>query len=167
MNSAIIEIFNQLNKYLEDFLELLTHFPEDKGLEYIEYHEDDERQQLVYWWNIWLQEYDGLRQRWEEAIRQRNEEESTGRNIPEALTVPIEEGKTRTTSWKIVREQRLRIDGYSCMLCGATKELAVHHLTYEREGNEAMEDLLTLCSKCHQSSGLHHKRKNGGDGVCR
>lgn len=37
-----------------------------------------------------------------------------------------------------------------CQLCGSTKQIALHHLTYERVGNERLDDLLPLCNDCHQ-----------------
>jgi len=65
-------------------------------------------------------------------------------------------------SWRKIRKERIDFDGGSCVLCGATDKLHVHHLTYEREGREKREDLITLCASCHskervgkgQSSGL-------------
>lgn len=37
-----------------------------------------------------------------------------------------------------------------CQLCGGDKQIALHHLTYERVGNERLDDLLPLCNDCHQ-----------------
>lgn len=52
------------------------------------------------------------------------------------------------------RAQRLKIDGYKCRTCGAAAgvgvSLHVHHVTYERLGDEDVErDLITLCAECH------------------
>lgn len=56
-------------------------------------------------------------------------------------------------AWKQKRLERLEHDGRECSECGNTKHLQVHHLTYERLGNELLRDLLTLCDTCH--SRLH------------
>jgi len=55
--------------------------------------------------------------------------------------------------WKRTRRKRLVFAGYRCERCnGAQKDgviLHVHHLTYQRKGNEALEDLIVLCKGCH------------------
>ena len=51
--------------------------------------------------------------------------------------------------WRILREQVLRRDSYTCQSCGATHNLEVHHITYERLGDEELADLVALCSNCH------------------
>ncbi len=37
-----------------------------------------------------------------------------------------------------------------CERCGSSELLQVHHLTYERLGNELMDDVEVVCRKCHQ-----------------
>ena len=41
-----------------------------------------------------------------------------------------------------------------CEKCGFIAyrpyQLELHHLTYERLGNESLEDLILLCRRCHQ-----------------
>lgn len=57
--------------------------------------------------------------------------------------------------WKAVRVKRLKLDGFKCEKCGSTEVLQVHHRTYQNwGGQEKMEDLITLCKKCHM---LLHK----------
>lgn len=51
--------------------------------------------------------------------------------------------------WKAKREQRLTISNHSCSACTASRNVHVHHLTYERIFNENMEDLLPLCEEHH------------------
>jgi len=47
--------------------------------------------------------------------------------------------------------------GRRCAQCGETKgELHVHHLTYERFGNESLQDLQVLCKTCHLG---HHEMR--------
>ena len=43
----------------------------------------------------------------------------------------------------------LRADGI-CERCRKAQVSFVHHLTYERIGNEHLGDLLGVCAKCHE-----------------
>lgn len=54
--------------------------------------------------------------------------------------------------WKVKREERLKIDGYKCVICKGETGLQVHHLHYESLGNEdPLRDLITVCSgQCHR-----------------
>ena len=53
-------------------------------------------------------------------------------------------------AWKIKRLERIKLDGYRCQICGTTRRLNVHHLTYIRLGCEDLDDLITLCESCHE-----------------
>lgn len=56
-----------------------------------------------------------------------------------------------TEHWKSIRESKLKETGYKCQLCSKTDaELHVHHNTYERIGDEDMNDLIVLCKDCHK-----------------
>ena len=55
----------------------------------------------------------------------------------------------QSKEWKQKRSEVLFRDGHCCQLCGDEENLRVHHLTYNRVGNEALFDLVTLCSHCH------------------
>lgn len=48
------------------------------------------------------------------------------------------------------REKALVRDNYTCVKCGATEYLHVHH-KYHTGGlvSDAVEDLITLCNDCH------------------
>lgn len=52
--------------------------------------------------------------------------------------------------WKTKRNARLELDDHTCLMCGSTKRLHIHHATYERIGNESLNDLLTVCHVCHK-----------------
>lgn len=54
--------------------------------------------------------------------------------------------------WQRVRAIRLRKDKFTCQQCGGKNELNVHHLTYKRLGRERIEDLITLCVRCHNDT---------------
>ena len=56
-----------------------------------------------------------------------------------------------TEHWKSIRESKLKETGYKCQLCSKTDiKLHVHHNTYERIGDEDMNDLIVLCESCHK-----------------
>lgn len=55
----------------------------------------------------------------------------------------INSGKWRNKS------KRIRKKRGACEHCGSIYRLQVHHLTYERLGNELPSDLLVLCRDCH------------------
>jgi len=52
-------------------------------------------------------------------------------------------------AWKTRAADARRRAGRRCQLCNRTGELHVHHRTYERLGHELDEDLIVLCSRCH------------------
>src|SRR5437868_6583204 len=60
-----------------------------------------------------------------------------------------------TKYWQKVRQKVLKRDGNKCIICKSRTDLQVHHDTYKHHGNELehLEDLMTLCRKCHQE---HH-----------
>ena len=58
-----------------------------------------------------------------------------------------------SSDWKKRREWTLIFWGHRCALCFSTKNIEVHHRTYERLGNELITDLIVLCDDCHAK---HH-----------
>jgi len=56
----------------------------------------------------------------------------------------------QSDKWKILKEKRLKIANRSCEICKRKNNLQLHHITYERLGDEIIEDLIILCKKCHQ-----------------
>ncbi len=51
----------------------------------------------------------------------------------------------------VLKRQIHRRDEYRCRMCGNDDaQLHVHHCTYANYGKEKLEDLITLCSTCHQ-----------------
>lgn len=55
--------------------------------------------------------------------------------------------------WRERRRIEISAAGYVCQICGIYGErrrFQVHHLTYERRGDELPEDLLVLCGDCHR-----------------
>lgn len=57
----------------------------------------------------------------------------------------------KTQYWKTVSNYAKELCGNKCSVCGSSKELNVHHRTYENHGNEVnhLEDLVVMCKNCH------------------
>ena len=63
----------------------------------------------------------------------------------------------QSEEWRDLRTVMLDIYNHQCDVCGATEDLHVHHLTYERfGGDERTTDLQVLCKTCHERA---HGRK--------
>jgi hypothetical protein len=63
----------------------------------------------------------------------------------------------RTSSWRKRKYKTHRRDGYKCVVCGDSKRLETHHLTYERIFVEKVRDLVTLCPTHHRM--VHERAK--------
>ncbi len=57
--------------------------------------------------------------------------------------------------WKEIKEQILERDDHRCRLCNSKIGLHVHHRKYDFLENEKLEELITLCKRCHY---ITHKR---------
>lgn len=68
----------------------------------------------------------------------------------------------QSPQWLTKRQAVLHRDNYTCQMCSSTNNLNIHHVTYERLGNENLSDLVTLCNNCH--SKLHNKLGYDRDG---
>jgi 5-methylcytosine-specific restriction endonuclease McrA len=55
----------------------------------------------------------------------------------------------KSSDWKIRRHAALMHADYKCQICNETEQLHVHHRTYANFGNESLNDLTVLCSRCH------------------
>jgi hypothetical protein len=73
----------------------------------------------------------------------------------------------KSDKWKKIRNAVVARDGNKCTKCSSTDNLHVHHLTYDRVGEEELTDLITLCKDCHEAthetvfSNSHKKIKSG------
>lgn len=56
-----------------------------------------------------------------------------------------------SAAWRKTRQEALKRAGYKCEVCGATKNLHVHHLTYKNFTHEQPEDLKVLCQYHHRA----------------
>lgn len=65
----------------------------------------------------------------------------------------------RSPAWNAKRKQRLEIDNHKCQMCGTSEELQIHHITYDRLGNEDIhKDIVTLCKSCHRDIHKAYRR---------
>ena len=60
----------------------------------------------------------------------------------------------RSPWWLSRRRAALAEVAGLCQHCGSTRNLQVHHLTYDHLGNEPITDLAVLCKRCHRLE--HH-----------
>lgn len=61
-----------------------------------------------------------------------------------------------SAAWQIKRQEAIMRDGFRCRICNSEKNLTVHHRVYPKIlGTEPIEDLTTLCFRCHDL--FHHK----------
>jgi len=52
----------------------------------------------------------------------------------------------------VLAQQMLRLGRNQCETCSSPHPLDVHHLTYERLGNELLADVSVLCRPCHDKT---------------
>ena len=57
----------------------------------------------------------------------------------------------KSAKWKNKKKEVFKERGKECEQCGDQHYIHVHHLTYERLGDENLEDLQILCYQCHMS----------------
>ncbi len=51
-----------------------------------------------------------------------------------------------------LRRQVLERDGWRCQHCGRATQLEVHHIRMRSKlGDDALENLITLCTDCHKA----------------
>ena len=54
-------------------------------------------------------------------------------------------------SYQRLRERVFERDSWRCQRCGCLSELQLHHIqARSRLGDDADENLITLCAQCHQ-----------------
>jgi 5-methylcytosine-specific restriction endonuclease McrA len=65
----------------------------------------------------------------------------------------FKDGTSYTKKFREIRPAVRQRDGGSCVACGNTASLVIHHVDEDVANNE-MENLVTLCRPCHA---VHHK----------
>lgn len=59
-----------------------------------------------------------------------------------------------SASYERLRQEILRRDNWRCQCCGTMTNLEVHHKEFRsHSGEDAEENLITLCTRCH--AGVH------------
>jgi len=61
----------------------------------------------------------------------------------------------KTKHWAKIRAWIIALRGCKCEICGKSHQLRVHHLSYDRLGDPAPDDLRVLCMWCHRDQ--HHE----------
>lgn len=74
-----------------------------------------------------------------------------------AVTEQMKVAYYETEHWRSLSRSRRELDG-SCILCGATDELQVHHICYELFA-EHIDDLMTVCKHHHEKIHIHSRIK--------
>ena len=64
---------------------------------------------------------------------------------------PEYERYIHSADWRKTAEERMEMDRYTCCVCGG-RATDVHHLTYDHLGSEPMDNLVSLCRKCHNQA---------------
>jgi 5-methylcytosine-specific restriction endonuclease McrA len=63
--------------------------------------------------------------------------------------------KLSVEEYTLLRRRVLERDGWRCQNCGSAKDLQAHHLSKRSKlGDDALDNLITLCVACHQMQ--HH-----------
>lgn len=91
---------------------------------------------------------DCLENRWREA--KSAEYKQVFPNLAPELQAEYE-AYLRSPAWRELRGAVLARASDCCELCRIFDAVQVHHLTYERLGNERLTDLLAVCATCHES----------------
>jgi len=65
----------------------------------------------------------------------------------------------KSDAWLVTRNATLERFGYRCALCAETKNLHVHHNSYEYVGDEDLYDLVVLCADCHEKVTMWFREK--------
>jgi 5-methylcytosine-specific restriction endonuclease McrA len=86
--------------------------------------------------------------------------------VVETSTPAEEHGYTydehmKSDYWRKIRFQAFQRDKHKCRHCGSGMNLVCHHITYENLGNESLDDLLTLCKRCHYNVHQEDLRRKG------
>lgn len=64
------------------------------------------------------------------------------------------------SNWDEIRKRVLFRDGFKCKTCGSRENLEVHHvIPLSKGGTNTLDNLVTLCRKCHEAIHQAHKPK--------
>lgn len=63
----------------------------------------------------------------------------------------------KSQRWQKKKIEFWKIHDKKCVSCGTTESIHLHHASYDRLGNESMDDLVPLCDVCHNTLHRMHK----------
>ena len=59
--------------------------------------------------------------------------------------------KLSSEDYSQLKQEILKRDGWRCQNCGASQNLEVHHQQFRsHSGDDAEQNLITLCNDCHE-----------------
>jgi hypothetical protein len=93
---------------------------------------------------------DLLLKKGEEVVSEMRAEIEKARLSESANRKAFYESYINSDAWQIVRQKVLKRANWICEGCGTAKATQVHHLTYDRLGNEMLFDLVAVCAACHR-----------------
>ncbi len=79
-------------------------------------------------------------------------------------------GRTRPycKEWHYYRQFALERDNYQCALCHSTDRIQVHHITpYRYSQNHDLDNLITLCRRCHSKEEIKVSKETAAGLKCR
>ena len=56
----------------------------------------------------------------------------------------------KSEHWQRFRARIMLLSGYLCEICYAARCTEVHHVCYDRVGNERDDDVVAACRTCHK-----------------
>ena len=78
----------------------------------------------------------------------------------ETMTSNYYHSYLQSSTWKARRKAKLQQAKYKCKRCGERIGLQVHHLNYDRLGDERTDDLIVLCRACHWVADIERNGDN-------
>lgn len=91
----------------------------------------------------------GLTKERKAQIEREHRERTRKRREPGSASVTRYRAYLESAAWQAKRLAALKRAGFVCLQCGSRDRLEVHHLSYERLGDELPADLTVLCARCH------------------
>lgn len=82
--------------------------------------------------------------------------ESMAAHIARLQAMPYSE-YLETEEWKMTRHYAIERAGRRCQTCNRARRLQAHHRTYDRLGEEWLDDLTVMCDGCHETFHQHQE----------